>query len=104
VFNFPFEVEHIIPLVRGGTNADANLALSCRSCNIRKGAHVEDVDPVTGTAARLFDPRHDRWSDHFRVDIDRGIIEGLSAIGRATVKRLTMNGAAQVRHAASGSH
>jgi HNH endonuclease len=28
VFNFPFEVEHIIPLFRQGTNEDQNLALA----------------------------------------------------------------------------
>ena len=34
VFNFPFEVEHIVPVCRGGANTDANLALACRSCNL----------------------------------------------------------------------
>ena len=37
VFNFPFEVEHIIPLSRQGANDQTNLALACRSCNLRKG-------------------------------------------------------------------
>lgn len=96
VFNFPFEVEHIMPSIHGDTDADDNLALSCRSCNVRKGVRVDDVDPATGRTARLFHPRRDRWGDHFRVDIDRGIIEGLSPIGRASVARLAMNGPAQV--------
>jgi 5-methylcytosine-specific restriction endonuclease McrA len=42
VFNFPFEVEHIIPLVRDGADAAYNWALACRACNVRKGAHVEN--------------------------------------------------------------
>jgi 5-methylcytosine-specific restriction endonuclease McrA len=29
VFNFPFEVEHIIPIFRQGANNEANLALAC---------------------------------------------------------------------------
>jgi hypothetical protein len=31
-------VDHIIPLCLGGTNADINLACSCRACNMRKSA------------------------------------------------------------------
>jgi 5-methylcytosine-specific restriction endonuclease McrA len=34
VFNVPFEVEHIRPLVHGGSHVHDNLALSCRSCNL----------------------------------------------------------------------
>jgi 5-methylcytosine-specific restriction endonuclease McrA len=37
VFNFPFEVEHIVPRSLGGADAEFNLALACRSCNLRKG-------------------------------------------------------------------
>ena len=44
VFNFPFEVEHIVPTSRGGTNAEINLALSCRSCNLRKGSRISEID------------------------------------------------------------
>jgi hypothetical protein len=40
VFNFPFEVEHITPLSQQGTNDESNLALACRSCNLRKGTRI----------------------------------------------------------------
>ena len=43
VFNFPFEVEHITPLSRQGTNDEANLALACRSCNLHKGARISGI-------------------------------------------------------------
>ncbi len=33
----PLEIEHIIPLSRGGTNRVSNLTLACRFCNLRKG-------------------------------------------------------------------
>lgn len=33
----PFDIDHIIPLVSGGSSLEANLALSCRSCNRSKG-------------------------------------------------------------------
>lgn len=45
VFNFPFEVEHIIPLSRQGTNDEANLALAFRSCNLRKGTRTSGIAP-----------------------------------------------------------
>lgn len=31
-----WEVEHIIPLSRGGTNLDDNIVISCRNCNAQK--------------------------------------------------------------------
>ena len=95
VFNVPFEVEHIIPLVRGGSNAAHNWALACRACNLCKGTHVEHSDPVTGTVIHLYHPRQDSWHEHFRVDPETGVIEGCTAIGRATVARLGMNSPAQ---------
>jgi 5-methylcytosine-specific restriction endonuclease McrA len=34
VFNFPFEVEHIIPVSGEGLDAETNWALACRSCKV----------------------------------------------------------------------
>lgn len=34
----PFHVDHVKPLARGGSNAESNLACSCASCNMAKGA------------------------------------------------------------------
>jgi HNH endonuclease len=42
VFNFPFEVEHIIPVSRKGADSEENLALACRSCNLRKGNRLSN--------------------------------------------------------------
>ena len=33
----PFEIDHIIPVVKGGLNLVDNLILSCRTCNRKKG-------------------------------------------------------------------
>lgn len=96
VFNFPFEVEHIIPVSRDGLDSESNWALACRSCNLRKATHVGGVDPDSQAIARLFHPREDRWEDHFRADMESGGIEGLTAVGRATVLRLNMNSEAQI--------
>lgn len=33
-------IDHVVPLVRGGTNYEGNLAPSCKSCNSRKGGRM----------------------------------------------------------------
>jgi hypothetical protein len=95
VFNIAFEVEHVLPVARSGGDGGGNLALSCRSCNLRKGAHVTGVDPLGREAVPLFHPREDDWAAHFRVDEAGAQVEGLTAVGRATVARLGMNSEAQ---------
>ena len=91
VFNFLFEVEHITPLAREGTNDTLNLALACRACNAHKGARLEGVDPEQGLAARLFHPRRDVWEHHFCVEAETAQILGVTSEGRATVACLDMN-------------
>lgn len=34
-------IEHKLPVIRGGTNSRKNLALSCASCNLKKGKKTE---------------------------------------------------------------
>jgi hypothetical protein len=96
LFNLPFEVEHVCPTSRGGADDETNLALACRSCNLHKSDHVSGTDPESAAAVRLYDPRSDRWDDHFRVDLDRGELYARTPIGRATVDRLRINDPAQV--------
>jgi hypothetical protein len=97
VFNLEFEVEHIVPTARGGADEIPNLALACRSCNLRKGMGERARDPVTGDLVRLFDPRHDAWGEHFRLSLTNFHVEGLTTVGRATVRRLGMNRPLAVR-------
>lgn len=68
IFNFPFEVEHIVPPGRGGNQDETNLALSRRSCNLFKADRLNVVDPATGKTVPLFNPRRHSWEDHFQVD------------------------------------
>jgi hypothetical protein len=96
VFNSPLEVEHIVPLSRGGDDTAANWALACRACNLYKATHLSSSDLESHTIVRLFHPREDRWEDHFQVATKSGEIVGCTPIGRATVARLEMNSAAQV--------
>ena len=96
IFNFPFEIEHIIPLSQNGTDDEANLALSCRSCNIHKTDRLTGFDETTQTEVRLFHPRRDRWEEHFRMEPETASIQGMTAVGRATVMLLQMNNSIQL--------
>ncbi len=72
IFNFPFEVEHIVPRAAGGRETQGELALACRSCNVHKAARTAVTDSLTRTIIRLFNPRTDQWTEHFRADAGRG--------------------------------
>lgn len=85
------EVEHLVPRAKGGSNEEDNLWLSCSLCNRYKGVQTSAIDPLTGDAAQLFNPRRDSWREHFRWHADGVRIEGLTPVGRATVEALKLN-------------
>jgi 5-methylcytosine-specific restriction endonuclease McrA len=91
VFNFPFEVEHILPQSHGGPDSLNNLALSCHACNLFKSDFETGPDEATHAEVALFHPRHDTWEQHFIVDTSQATIQGQTSTGRATVERLQMN-------------
>ncbi len=82
------EIEHIIPVARGGTADESNLWLSCPLCNRFKGDRTAALDPESGEEIPLFNPRLQRWSEHFRWTVDGLRIVGLTSTGRATVAAL----------------
>ena len=79
-----FHIDHIIPRIERGETSAANLALACVTCSLRKGARMFVIDPETKTTARLFHPREEKWSDHFRWN-DGFEYEGLSKTGNAII-------------------
>lgn len=85
----PFHVEHIIAKQHGGSDDAANLALACALCNLLKGPNLSSLDPDTGVLTRLFHPRTDSWSQHFRRE--SALIIGVSDIGRTTAWLLQFN-------------
>jgi hypothetical protein len=87
----PFSAEHIVPRIRGGTTTPENLAWSCQGCNNHKYTRTEAPDPVDGTLAPLFNPRSERWCDHFTWTADATRVLGLTPTGRATVVALHLN-------------
>lgn len=96
VFNFPFEIEHIIPVCLGGRTIYINLALACRACNLYKSSRILIFDAITQAEVRLFNPREDDWGDHFEIDLEAGEIKGVTSIGRVTVEQLQMNNPTQL--------
>jgi hypothetical protein len=85
------EIDHIIPQAQGGTDDEDNLWLSCRMCNSFKGAQTHGLDPITGRRVSLFNPRRQRWTEHFRWSEDSTRVIGLTDCGRATVLALQIN-------------
>jgi 5-methylcytosine-specific restriction endonuclease McrA len=86
---FPHQVDHILSRKHGGSSTCDNLAYACVVCNRHKGSDVASIDPRTGEMVPLFDPRKDRWRDHFRLD--GALIEPISGAGRATARLLQLN-------------
>ncbi|MBC8117000.1 MAG: HNH endonuclease [Candidatus Saccharimonas sp.] len=85
----PHEPDHIIAVKHGGLTVSENLAWACFLCNRFKGSDLASVDPVSDEIVRLFDPRSQRWSNHFQID--QGRIEGRTPEGRATARMLRFN-------------
>jgi len=60
-----FEIEHFIPLSKGGNNNLDNLALSCGGCNSRKRDYLTGFDILTSSVVLLFNPREEEWKVRF---------------------------------------
>jgi len=86
-----FEIEHIIPKSKGGSDEENNLAFSCPRCNRLKSNRTTAIDPQTKSVVPLFNPRQQRWSEHFIHGEDEAQIIGLTPEGRATVQLLRFN-------------
>ncbi|NJL55771.1 HNH endonuclease [bacterium] len=86
-----FTVDHVIPKSLGGSDELDNLALACRRCNERRYNFVAGIDPETQEIVPIFNPRQQKWTDHFIWRNQGVVIEGTSPIGRTTCLRLDLN-------------
>jgi len=86
-----FDIDHIQPRSLGGSDDLDNLALACRRCNLRRYNFTQWIDPLTQSSERLFNPRMDSWTEHFRWANAGLRIEGITPKGRATCHCLDMN-------------
>nr|WP_199308394.1 HNH endonuclease signature motif containing protein [Aphanizomenon flos-aquae] len=87
----PMTYDHIHPVSKGGETTFENLCLACRSCNEFKSDAVESIDPLSGETIQLFNPRQQKWTDHFGWSADGTRLEGINAIGRTTIVKLRIN-------------
>ena len=62
---FVYHVEHLVARQHGGSDDNENLALACYHCNAHKGPNLSALDPENGALVRLFNPRLDKWEEHF---------------------------------------
>ena len=88
---FTHEIDHIYAEKHGGETSPSNLCCACADCNGHKGSDLCSLDPDTGNITALFHPRRDKWSDHFQLNPQNGVIEPLTAQGRVTAKVLQLN-------------
>jgi hypothetical protein len=82
------EVDHIISLKHGGITNPDNLAYACAFCNRAKGSDVGSIATL-GEFTRFFNPRTDRWSEHFRLE--GATIQALTPIGEVTARIFGFN-------------
>ena len=82
-------MDRVIALKHGGQTIIQNLALACAVCNNNKGSDLTTIDQTTEELIPLFNPRKQKWSDHF--DFSGAQIVGITVIGRATIRLLRMN-------------
>jgi hypothetical protein len=76
------QVDHIISLKHGGSSELHNLAYACATCNRAKGSDVGSIS-TSGEFTRFFNPRRDRWAEHFRLE--GATIHPLTLIGEVTM-------------------
>ncbi len=86
-----FEIEHILPISKGGETILENLALSCSGCNKFKSDRIFAFDSQSQTEVPFYNPRKNIWSKHFAWNEDFTEIIELTAKGRVTIKALKLN-------------
>ncbi len=85
------EIEHIIPISKGGNNDESNLWLACPLCNGYKSDKTIGIDLETRETVKLFNPRNQVWSEHFCWTEDGLRIVRKTPTGRATVAVLHLS-------------
>lgn len=83
------QVDHIIAEKHFGETVADNLAMACVFCNRFKGSDIGSLASSTGEFTRFFNPRTDRWDEHFGFDQFR--VVSLTQIGEVTISIFQMN-------------
>ena len=99
---FGCQVDHIISEKHGGLTDARNLAWACAFCNRFKGTDLGSIASETGQLTPFFNPRADRWSEHFRLEGAR--IVPRTAVGEVTVRLLGFNAVDRIEERSALSH
>ena len=83
------QVDHIVSEKHGGATTAENLCYACAFCNRSKGTDIGSRLARTGKYYRFFNPRTDRWLDHFLLMGTE--IHGRTPIGEVTASLLRFN-------------
>jgi hypothetical protein len=83
------QIDHIISIKHGGSTSANNLAYACAVCNRQKGSDLGSIDWDTGDLVCFYNPRCDRWADHFHLK--GATIQPISKIGQVTQRILGFN-------------
>ncbi len=86
---FGCQVDHIVSVKHGGPTEIDNLAYACAFCNRQKGSDIGSMVWRTGEFVRFYNPRKDKWADHFQLNGAR--IDSLTDIGEVTARILGFN-------------
>jgi hypothetical protein len=87
---YAYQIDHIISVKHGGKSERENLAFACPICNRNKGSDLGTVLEQSEDIIRFYNPRKDKWADHFEVS-DDGILFPKTLIGEATIKIFGFN-------------
>ncbi|MGD9563691.1 MAG: HNH endonuclease [Pyrinomonadaceae bacterium] len=87
---FGGEVDHIRSLKHGGKTEIENLALACMPCNRNKGTDLGSVPAGSEDIVAFFDPRKDRWEEHFKLGTEAEIV-ALTRTGEVTANIFRFN-------------
>lgn len=93
----PFTIDHIIPVKHHGTDDLENLCWACYQCNSFKGSNMAAADLLTGQAVFLFNPRRQKWDDHFQIAPD-ATLTGKTPEGRVTIDVMQINDPSRVHY------
>ncbi len=86
-----FQMQHVFPLSLGGEDSLDNLALACFICNNGLSNYLSGFDSTTGEIVPLFNPREQKWQEHFIWSSDGLFLLGLTPTGRATIEIIDIN-------------
>jgi hypothetical protein len=83
------QVDHVISEKHGGATESENLAYACTACNRAKGTDLGSIHSQTGDLTRFFNPRTDKWADHFETR--ESLIHSKTPTGEVTARLFGFN-------------